>query len=274
MKPITTSVIITAASSLFCGMAQAQPGTESSVIITMTEHYESAGTTAKDQSGKPIRGGEAVYENEWDKYDKNENLIQENYEYVSKIDKYKISNKELLEAFQEDGVIPEIAGWSLKIVEVAANIESEDGPRFFLRKTGVPPIDVSSYFQLEGYADAEAAKQNATVNYKYDSEGVETSRALTVTGTAASRSSLELTIGEIDNTMIRLYAIADTTSKVSKLGTEFFEFFQGGKLVNISGGLTYSLDEGGASVIDGTWSFATPVVIPNLSSVYPNSTLD
>jgi hypothetical protein len=268
-SPITTSVIITAATSLFCGVTQAQPGTASNVILSMTEYSEAPGTIAKDQTGKPIRNGESVYSNEWSKSDSNSKLLQSNYEYASKIEKYKISNRELLEAFKEEGVITDITGWSIKIVETAYDGESDTGPRFFLTKIGVPSVDVSRYFALEGSADAETAKRSEITTYKYNSEGAEISNVRIETGTSASRSSLQITIGEIDNSTLRLFAIADTTSKVTKLGNTYYDFFQGGKLGNISGGLTHTLDEGPPSVIDGTWTFSAPTVIPNLSSVYP-----
>ncbi len=274
--PITTGIMITASTAFLSSVSQAQLGSDTLVTLTMTGHLETPGTIQKDGFGKPIRNGQAAFENTWTIYDKNGNPTQQSYEYVSQIVKFKISNRDLLQQFQIEGIINDISGWSLKAVEKAfilsdnpEGIEGDNVPRFFITKAGQTPIEVTDFMRIDNSAHPSSVKFTATRTNKYTTTGNLLTSIPAVTGTSSTRTAMHVTIGELDGENLELYAIADTTSRVMKVGNDIADFFQGGKLVSISGAII--TQEGAVAVLDGSWSFTTPKIISDLSSIYPIS---
>lgn len=64
--------------------------------------------------------------------------------FSSFIYKQRISNRNLLEIFVDEGVINEIKGWSILAISENGNIQG-----FVLSKKGRTPVDVSDYFQTD-----------------------------------------------------------------------------------------------------------------------------
>ena len=74
------------------------------------------------------------------------------YKASRKIATEKLSNKEILEALADEGVISNIKGWSIKILTLGnGNIEG-----VFLTKKDTTPIDITEFFEFDIYFALEA----------------------------------------------------------------------------------------------------------------------
>jgi hypothetical protein len=82
------------------------------------------------------------------------------YKASQRIVSERISNKEILEVLVDEGVIPEIRGWSLKVLTNGAGVI--DG--FYLTKKNHAAINVSAYFEYDIYFSIEAFKERFSEN--------------------------------------------------------------------------------------------------------------
>jgi hypothetical protein len=75
-----------------------------------------------------------------EKFEENNNGFKASQKIVTQ----KISNKQLLEALVEEGVIDSIKGWSIKALTSGSKIAG-----FFLVKKNHDPVDISEYFDYD-----------------------------------------------------------------------------------------------------------------------------
>lgn len=176
MKPTIKLITMLAAAASVSFAQGAVPGYEQTVTMTMAVYSTAPGTYDKDGEGQTITPKEPDYENDWTKENSAGDTIQENYEWVSKIETWKVGNKQILEELVDEDVIDAIAGWSIKIISEGADAE----PFFFLVKDGAPPIYIGDY--LHAWTQANAESEKYTEVTKYNAAGDETSYKETGSG--------------------------------------------------------------------------------------------
>lgn len=276
MKPNIKQISLFAiASSAFTATGYAQgaiPGYEQTVTMQMAIHSTAPGTYEKDEDGKTITPKEPTYYNEWSKYNSNDIEIQYNEEWVAKIQTLKVGNKEILEELVDAGVIPSIAGWSIKLISTGAYEDSE----FYLVKKDADPIYIGDYLYSWDQAYAEA--YNETEVTKYDADGDFVSFKETGKGNTVQLLQTVLNT-EGQSYEFNLHGLLTTSSKFNATDDE-----------HVSNGGTYklvgSLDfppvdgpmEGAAiaydgpedsSVVEGTWKISSAKRLADISQDYP-----
>jgi hypothetical protein len=104
------------------------------------------------------------------------NSVREVNTYKSVFVTRKFSNKQLLEALVEQGVISSISGWSLKL------LETTDGATIglFIVKNNVDPIDVSDFigFETEEVVEEYTETETDFTNGNYTDRGTWNERGL------------------------------------------------------------------------------------------------
>lgn len=258
----------------------AAPGTESLVTIRTTESYSVPGTVLKDENGRPVYPRVPAYENEWDRFDFQGNLIQSNYEYQARGVSTKLSNREFMSFLVSEGVIQNISGWALK----AVYNEEDPIPYYYITRFGSDPIYVGDYFSMETYV--EATSVNATSMERYNASGqliASTARDDSTTKselfmTFATRNpDLPLDTGSVMNIQgIWQHTLSLRPVRVG--GALEYRYINGaGSIYNISGSIEDLAPdgEGGTefydSVLEGSWSFAPGFAVNNLAVLYPEA---
>ena len=260
------------------GTALASPGTESLVTVKLTEQYSVPGTVAKDSTGRPVYPSAPAYENEWSRYDSQGHLIQDNYEYQSRVATYKLSNREFLGFLVSAGVIPNISGWSLKAI---CN-ESSEVPSYYVTKPGSAPIYVGDYFNLSTYGEAATVSAYSTDNYNA-SGGLISSVARDDSRTKTDvllTFSTQPTAGEEGSTMslAGMWQHSLSLRPVRVGGALDYRYLNGaGSIYAITGTIDDAVDngEGGLdfyqSIVEGSWLFSSGYPINDLSVNYPEA---
>ena len=270
-------VALSAGAALF-GNAFASPGTEALVTVRLIEQFTVPGTGAKDEFGRPLRPLTSAYENEWSRYDFFGNLIQDNYEYQSRIATYRLSNREFLGFLVSAGVIPSITGWSLKAIY---NEESEI-PTYYITKPGNSPIYVGDYFSLATYGEAQAV--NAYSIDRYNSGGTLISSIARDDSTTKTDALLTFSTqaGEgTEGSTMNLAGMWQHTLSLRPVrvgGSLEYRYLNGpGSIYAISGTIDDAVDngEGGLdfyqSIVEGTWLFSAGFPINDLSVNFPEA---
>ena len=262
------------ASSAFTADGYAQgpvPGYEQTVTMQMAIHSTAPGTYEKDENGKTITPKEPTYYNEWSKYNSNDVEIQYNEEWVAKIETWKVGNKEILEELVDEGVIPSITGWSIKLISTGAYEDSE----FYLVKKDADPIYIGDYLRSWDQAYAEA--YNETEVTKYDADGDETSFKETGKGNTIQLVKTILdTNGE--SYEFNLHGLLTTSSKFSETDDEHVS---NGGTYKLVGSLDFPPVDGpvlsaaaldgpdDSSVVEGTWKISAAKRLADISQDYP-----
>jgi hypothetical protein len=260
------------------GTALASPGTESLVTVRLIEQFSVPGTVEKDEFGRPIFPRVPAYENEWSRFDFQGNLIQDNYEYQSRIATYRLSNREFLGFLVSAGVIPSITGWSLKAIY---NEESEI-PTYYITKPGNSPIYVGDYFNLATYGEAMAVNAYSSDRYNAFGDLVSSiARDDSTTKTDAlltfSTQSGEGTEGSTMN-LAGMWQHTLSLRPVRVGGTLEYRYLNGpGSIYAITGTIDDAVDngEGGLdfyqSIVEGSWFFGAGWPINDLSVNFPEA---
>jgi hypothetical protein len=147
---------------------------------------------AKDSSGKSIPGAPPVFQNTFTTTAKTSSTTTT--ETGAKPGIFKISNKEILQVLEQEGVIETIVGYSItELYTDNSTSEGGDTARFYLTKRGEEPIDIDDFIRLnasESYAASTkaSAKTTATTNLVTDAE----TRSATASFTDKSLVSLSL----------------------------------------------------------------------------------
>jgi hypothetical protein len=266
MKASTFTIHALALASLAVGTtASAQSsglGTVANLTIKLTEHYTDPALLLKDESGKVVPGKIPTYENEFSVESSSKGVST--YEYGSKITAYKISNKEFLEALKDEaGVISDIKGWSVVVVEI-------DGENTtFITKKGATPINVSQYlyYVWEGAgAEQEAYKSVTTENYSNDTSSEKK------TGSFKAKYLVGVK-AEFPTSLIELQGVYDESASLKVFGKgdeQYTQWIPGARSVNnVSGSLIFEDDDddSGISVVSGSLSIAAGK--PADLSLYP-----
>lgn len=130
--------------------------------------------SAKDSSGKNIPGAPPVFQNTFTTTSRTTSTTTT--ETGAKPGIFKISNKEILQVLEQEGVIETIVGYSITEL-YTDNSSGEDGDtaRFYLTKRGEEPIDIDEFVRIsasESNASSTkaSAKTVATTNLVTDVE--------------------------------------------------------------------------------------------------------
>lgn len=251
------------------------PGSEMTLTFAMTASATIEGTVEKDETGKAKTTGAPAYFNEWTKQDKNGNIAEEGTEEISKVLKFKISNKEILEMLVAEGVIKSISGWSFKMVVPANAPESEGGgesPCFYIAKTGEAPIYLGEYFEVWDYASAESYKRQAVEKFKYDSLGNDAGsthkQSGSISSTTAAYATFSTENGRVrDEALLQINGLWQSSVALRQIGgkeSQDYRWIQGSsKLYNISGDLlSYDKATGRetSSVVEGSWTASSKTI--------------
>lgn len=172
MRPLKLTKIAMTLAALAAGAsAHAQEpveetrGSTAIVTLSLTEYLTDAALFKKDEAGKIIvdpvtKSKTPVFENEFTQESLTRSIST--YESGAKIVTYRISNKEFLEALaEEEGLIDDIKGWSLIMLEVAGESNA------FITKKGIPPNNVPQYINVDQYlaifySGAYAIRENSS----------------------------------------------------------------------------------------------------------------
>lgn len=273
---LTLAAVSSAAT--FAGIAHASPGTEALVTVRLTEQYSVPGTYQKDENGFLVFPRVANFENEWSRYDSQGNLIQDNYEYQSRIATSRIGNREFLGFLVSAGVIPSINGWSLK----AIYNEDDPIPFFYITRPGSAPIYVGNYFDMSTYGQADAV--NATSFERFNSAG--DTIASSFRDDSLTKSETFLTFSTQSGTgtegsTMHIQGMWQHTLSLRPVrtsdGTEYRYINGLGTLYNISGSIDDVVSDGQGgfdnfqSILEGTWIFASGWPVNDLSQSYPEA---
>jgi len=262
----------------FSGNALASPGTEALVTVRLTEQFSVPGTVEKDSSGRPIYPLVPAYENEWSRYDFEGNLIQDNYEYQSRVATYRLSNREFLGFLVSAGVIPSISGWSLK----AIYNESSEIPTYYITKPGSSPIYVGDYFNLATYGEAMAVNAYSTDRYNASGDLISSIARDDSTTKTDVLLTFSTQAGEgSEGSTMNLAGMWQHTLSLRPVwvgGTQEYRFLNGpGSIYAITGTIDDAVDngEGGLdlyqSIVEGSWLFSTGFPIHDLSVNFPEA---
>jgi hypothetical protein len=262
----------------FSGNAFAAPGTESLVTVRLTEQFTVAGTVLKDNLGRPTFPITPAYENEWSRYDFFGNVIQDNYEYQSRIATYKLSNREFLGFLVSAGVIPSITGWSLK----AIYNESTEIPTYYVTKPGNAPVYVGDYFSLSTYGEAQAV--NATETTRYNAAGSVISYIARDDATTKTDALLTFSTQPAPGTEGSTMSLAGMWQHSLSLrpvrvgGALEYRYLNGaGSIYAITGTIDDAIDDGEGgldlyqSIVEGSWLFSAGFPINDLSVNFPEA---
>ena len=260
------------------GAAFASPGSEALVTLRTIEQYTVPGTILRDEAGFPVRPTVPAFENEWVRYDSQGNVIQENYEYQSKAASWRLSNREFLGFLVSEGVIPAIAGWSLR----AIYNEEETLPYFYITKPGFAPIYVGNYFDLETYGEASTVRAKSQTRYNA-AGNVISSRA---TDNSTTKSELLLTFStrdlssplEEEGSTMNLQGMWRHTLSLRPVNRTEYVYIPGPGAINAISGTINDVvadGEGGfdyyESIVEGSWGFSGARFIGDLSVLFPEA---
>lgn len=175
-RPILASLLATTLAFTATAQAGLAPtsGMVGNIKLALTLKSTVDGTFERDEDGKFIKDEETNQRiptdvNEWT-VTRGKKTV-ESSEEVTKILTTRYGNRELLEDFLADGLIPDtsIRGWSLKAVT-----RQDMGAAYFVEKKGEEPVDVTNRIMFEttelGLIAAQAVNSLETVTR---TEGVE-----------------------------------------------------------------------------------------------------
>lgn len=243
---------------LICSAQLPANDTAQTVKFALTESMTVAGLAQKDSTGKPIKGAPATYSNEYSVTKRGKTTQVE--EYGTKILTAKISNKEILEALVEEGVISSISDWSI------VNVGSGKGvgrtyirSGLYLSKKGVEPINVSEYISIY-HAGAEAVASNtiATNTYSGAKDSVSTTEEFAGVANGKTLVSVELNFSGMDAQMQGVQSWAQSSLN------RYANPLQGaGSIDALTGGVSYyesspttRVTEGYDSLLEGSISLS------------------
>jgi hypothetical protein len=141
-----------------------------------------------------------------------------------KIVKEKISNKQVLEALVEEGVIGEIKGWSIKVLTKGSGKIAG----FFLTKKNHDPLDISELFEYDIYFAIEEYKEM----FKETGKGEKYENVFNILGTGY----LDLFIGDFSTDTCSIVKVSSKESYKEQEGeSESAAFIKNAAFVNIVG---------------------------------------
>lgn len=202
--------------AILCSACLAHGGTVGNVTLRLVEQWEAPALRPKDQSGQFI-GSWLVFENEYSTTGPQQRV--DTYEYGSRAVTTRISNREFLELLVFEGVISDIRGWALVVLQSTSAFSDEEedfAPQFFIEKRGEQPVNVSQYLRMishESGATADAGRYSR----------VETTNAAANTsvvreqGTVRSSSLVNL-LFESDGIAFNLYGVLDYSERLRTTG--------------------------------------------------------
>jgi hypothetical protein len=268
---IQQTALIALACSAFSAVGNAQtPGTQANFTFAINVYTEVPGTFARNpDTGAFLIPKEPATENTWSVFDKNQFLIQDKYEYATKVVITKISNKEILLALKEEQVIPDIVGWTIKLVEVPNN-EQTSGPYFYIVKNGESPIFIGDHFDFgaDALPSATTETYTKTTQYKNNALGEPLSSTETQVGSSTGRQLLRVNVAT-SLWALEIQGVGKFTSVVKRVGT-VYQDVSTGITIPITGSCV-AQDSGTASVVDGSMSAAAATWVADLTTLYPEA---
>lgn len=253
------------------------------MLFQLTLSYTDAGTVDKDQFGKPIKGPDGTtpdYENTYDVVKRGVKTETVD-EYVSKITNHRYSTKEFLMDLEYLGVIEDIAGWSLKKLQVTGQesleFVSTRGPQFYLvhKDPGIEPIMLDNLIEVETYASATA--ENDVFRILFDSEGEPVGEARSYAATIKREVYLDIDfedwLDEDEYQEIELGGIYSGKENLQFVGLDKQPviMLNGEKITSVNGSYYYEdviNDYYYYDVLEGSITFSAGKLVPDVS-VYP-----
>lgn len=207
----------------------------SGMIFKITQTYTVPALTPKDSEGNKSLGEDPVYENEYSKAT-NEGELQI-YEYRSKMSTFKVTNKVILEALVEAGVIDLIAGWSIVF------IDTHDDAYLALQR-GNETISLQGIIDFDVDAFAEQFKESEILGDGY----------YKANGSGKYKATVEIDV-ELEGGEIEMQGILSSSEKLRKFGkgddTSYVWLANRRKVTSISGHMDLD-DAGYNSVLQGS----------------------
>jgi len=170
--------------------AQTLPGAIADVVLQLkltgmdpaTVSRDINGEVLKDERNKPIPAFEVFWEVREEGL-----LVEENWEWASRLRTEKYGNKEFLEDLVELGVIESIAGWSLQFVQPTYGVPEDlrrlnagNGWYFLVHRDSEanPPISLSQILRFDKDTTQAKATERTTQRYDAGGEPTTSTRAL------------------------------------------------------------------------------------------------
>lgn len=242
------------------------------VTFTLTETESAPALVARDSVGVPILGDDGKtfmrYENDFSTT--RGTISTTTSEYGSKMLVWKITNKQILEALQEAGVITNIAGYSISLYQSSGNESTEGGFAFHLVKAGSPAINISQnlFISAEGAsAETETERSIVTANSATDTS----TEKYTNTSNGKTLVELRFTTANV-NVTLKGVAVYSDSYRIVKQGTQQFGLIVPGAAsinsivgesipVVVSPGMG-SAEEEDPSLLEGRISMGAAMVLP------------
>lgn len=269
--------------------AQAEPETRRGCIADMlfqlTLSYTDAGTVDKDQFGKPIKGPNGTtpdYQNTYDVFKRGVKTETVD-DYVSKITTHRYSIREFLMDLEYLGVIEDIAGWSLKKLQVtdqeSLRFVTALRPKFYLvnKDPGVEPIVLGDLIEVDTYASATA--ENDVFRTLFDTEGDPVGEARSYAATIKREVFLDIDfedwLDEDEYQEIELGGIYSGKENLQFVGPNKLPvvMLNAEKITSVSGSYYYedAIDDYFYyDVLEGSITFSAGKFVPDVG-VYPDS---
>lgn len=269
--------------------AQAEPeprrGCIADMLFQLTLSYTDAGTVDKDQFGKPIKGPNGTtpdYQNTYDviKRGVKTETVDED---VSKITTHRYSTKEFLMDLEYLGVIEDIAGWSLKKLQVtdreSLRYVRAVPPKFYLvnKDPGIEPIVLGDLIDVDTYASATA--ENDVFRTLFDTEGDPVGEARSYAATIKREVFLDIDfedwLDEEEYQEIELGGIYSGKENLQFVGPNKLPvvMLNAEKITSVSGSYYYedAIDNYFYyDILEGSITFSAGKFVPDVS-VYPDS---
>ncbi len=162
--------------------AQTTPGAIADVVLQLKLTGMDPATVSRNINGVVLRDGRnkpiPAFEAFWEVRDEEDRLVEENWEWASRLRNEKYGNKEFLQDLVDFGVIDSIAGWSIKFVQPTygapddlAGLTDGDGWYFLVHRNSEtnPPISLSQIMVFD--KDTTQAKANERIIQRFDEAG-------------------------------------------------------------------------------------------------------
>ncbi len=260
MKKNKIQLIAIAASLIPC-MGYSQYTNSQLVTFALTETYTAPSLVAKDQTGKPLKGEDGkpyfVYEQTFSTT--RGTVVTTTQEAGSKMVTERISNKQILEALVEAGVITNITGYSIALY----TNDDEGGVAFHLVKAGSPAINISQYLYPDSETSGGEAVTSSAVKVVATSSTSETVIRDTSTETSKEEVSLLFKTLQAD---VKMSGILNFTETLRTVGTgsakRTITVPGAGSITNIIGSSASAEEDEDDSLIEGRINLGPGVLLP------------
>lgn len=260
MKKHKIQLVAIAATLIPC-MSYAQYNNSQLVTFALTDTYSAPSILAKDQTGKPLKGEDGkpyfVYEQSYSTT--RGTVVTTTQESGSRMVTERISNKQILEALVEAGVITDITGYSIALY----TNDNEGGVAFHLVKAGSSAINISEYLYPDSETSGGEAVTSSAMRVVATSSSSESVIRNTSTETSKEGVSILFKTPQVD---VKMYGILNFTESLRTIGTgtaqRTITVPGPGSVTNIIGSSASEDVEEEDSLIEGRINLGPGVLLP------------